>query len=87
MRLEYPFTMESQEPSGFLVQFLDFEEAFTQEETVDECYFNAQEVLSLVIEQRLADGREVPMPSKSDSPHRTPPDVLIHAVDFPGAFI
>jgi antitoxin HicB len=79
MKLEYPFTIEPQESEGFVVQFVDFEEAFTEGRTVEECYFNAQEVLSLVIEQRLADGTEIPPPSESDSPHRTTPDAQTQA--------
>jgi antitoxin HicB len=62
-----------------VVQFVNFEEAFTEGKTVEECYFNAQEVLSLVIEQRLADGTEIPPPSESDSPHRTTPDAQTQA--------
>jgi antitoxin HicB len=79
MRLEYPFTIEPQEPEGFVAQFIDFDEAFTEGKTVEECYFNAQEVLSLVIEQRLADGTEVPPPSASESPHRITPDAQTQA--------
>jgi antitoxin HicB len=30
MKLEYPYTLEPQEGGGFVVQFLDAEEAFTE---------------------------------------------------------
>ncbi len=79
MKLEYPFIID-RDPDGWLVvQFIDFEEAFTQGKTVEECYLNAREVLSLVIEQRMADGAEIPLPGHSDSPHRTTPDAQIQA--------
>ena len=63
MNTAYPYTLEPQEGDGYLVQFVDFEEAFTEGATEEEAAFNAAEVLSLVIEQRLADGRSVPLPS------------------------
>ena len=79
MKLEYPFTI-AHDPDGWLVvQFIDFEEAFTQGRTVEECFFNAQEVLSLVIEQRMANGVAVPLPGSSDSPHRITPDAQTQA--------
>jgi antitoxin HicB len=45
---------------------VDFEEAFTEGATEEEAAFNAAEVLSLVIEQRLADGQSIPWPSPSE---------------------
>jgi antitoxin HicB len=79
MKLEYPFTISEDQDGWLVVQFLDFDEAFTQGKTVEECYFNAQEVLSLVIEQRMADGLEIPLPGDPDAPHRTTPDARIQA--------
>lgn len=63
MNAAYPYAVEPQEGDGFLVQFVDFEEAFTEGATVEEAAFNAAEVLSLVIEQRLADEKPIPPPS------------------------
>jgi antitoxin HicB len=63
MKLEYPYTLEAQKGGGFVVQFVDFKEAFTEAETEEEAAFNAVEVLSLVLEQRMDDGTEIPPPS------------------------
>jgi antitoxin HicB len=63
MKLEYPYTLEPQPEGGFLVQFIDFDEAFTEADTADEAAFNAAEVLSLVLEQRMEDAVEIPKPS------------------------
>ena len=64
MKLEYPYTLEPQETGGFVVQFLDIEEAFTEGANPEECAFNAAEVLTGILEQRLEDGLEIPLPSK-----------------------
>ena len=64
MKLEYPYTLEPQETGGFVVQFLDIEEAFTEGATREECAFNAAEVLTAILEQRLEDGMDIPLPSK-----------------------
>ena len=65
MNTAYPYRLEQQE-GGYVVQFVDFEEAFTEGATEEEAAFNAAEVLSLVIEQRLADSQSIPWPSPSE---------------------
>jgi len=64
MKLEYPYTLEPQDGGGFVVQFLDIEEAFTEGATPEESAFNAAEVLTGILEQRLEDGMEIPLPSQ-----------------------
>lgn len=66
MKIAYPYTIEQQEDGGYLVQFLDIPEAYTEGATVEEATFNAQEVLSLALEQRLADEGTIPTPSRRD---------------------
>ncbi|CDI03071.1 conserved hypothetical protein [Candidatus Competibacter denitrificans Run_A_D11] len=66
MNTAYPYTLEPQEGGGYVVQLVDFEEGFTEGSTEEEAAFNAAEVLSLVIEQRLADGRAIPLPSPGE---------------------
>ncbi|MCU0808554.1 MAG: helix-turn-helix transcriptional regulator [Candidatus Contendobacter sp.] len=66
MNAAYPYTMEPQESGGYLIQFVDLDEAFTEGATEEEAAFNAAEVLSLVIEQRLADGQAIPLPSPDE---------------------
>lgn len=50
--------------AGYLVTFRDIENAFTYGETLDEAIFNAQEVLDLMLLDRLEKDEEIPMPSK-----------------------
>jgi antitoxin HicB len=63
MKIRYPAIFEPQEPSGFFVRFVDIPEAITQGETIEECEFNGAEVLSLILEEYIEEGREVPPPS------------------------
>lgn len=79
MNLCYPAHFEPQEPSGYFVQFIDFKNAITQGETLEECKINAQEVLSLVIEDMIEDGKEIPQPSNSTDAFFIAPDTLIQS--------
>jgi antitoxin HicB len=79
MNLEYPFKIESNGEGGFIVQFVDFEEIFTEGATVEECMGNAREALSGVLEQRMADGEEIPLPSKGRYKYRVVPDARVQA--------
>jgi len=63
MNLSYPYTTKLQTNGSFLVQFVDFEEAFTEGETLEEAAFNAAEVLTGIIAYRLEQGEAIPMPS------------------------
>lgn len=49
---------------GYLVTFRDIENAFTYAETLDEAIFNAQEVLDLMLLDRLEKDEDIPVPSK-----------------------
>lgn len=62
MKFEYPFTL-TREGGKHLVQFVDLEEAFTEGDTLEEAIFNARDVLSMVLAQRIEDGKDVPGPS------------------------
>lgn len=73
MNLAYPYTVEAQESGGFVVQFVDFDEAFTEGETLEEAAFNAAEVLTGIIAYRLEKGEAVPSPSPAgDNPVASP---------------
>jgi len=63
MRIEYPYTTEIQEDGTVLVQFIDFEEAFTEGRTPEEIAFNAAEVLTGIISYRMDKGQSIPAPS------------------------
>ena len=62
MNLNYPYTL-TPEDGGFVVQFVDFEEAFTEGDTKEEAAFNAVEVLTGILAYRLERGEEIPEPS------------------------
>jgi predicted RNase H-like HicB family nuclease len=63
MKIEYPCTIVPDEPTGFLVQFTDIEEAFTGGETFEEAVFNASEVLTGILSYRLDNKTDIPLPS------------------------
>lgn len=63
MNMSYPYTVEAQEGGGFVVQFLDLDEAFTEGETPEEAAFNAAEVLTGILAWRLEQGQAIPAPS------------------------
>jgi len=55
---------------GYNVSFPDFPDAFTYGENLEEALFNAQECLSLVLEDLLAEDKEPPLGSDcSDKDH------------------
>ncbi len=60
--MKTPITQD--EEGNYVVQFLDIEEAFTEGADLEEALFNASEVLSLCLEQRIIDKKEIPEPSK-----------------------
>jgi len=79
MNMAYPYIIEPQEDGGYLVRFVDFPEAYSEGATEEEAAFNAQEVLSLVLEQRLADNGEIPLPSWTDGLPLAAPDAVIQS--------
>lgn len=79
MKLEYPYKLEPQESGGFVVQFLDIEDAFTEGATREECAFNAAEVLTGILEQRLSDGAEIPFPGRHARQPMASPSAAVQA--------
>ncbi len=63
MKIAYPAEIKQDEDGNYVVQFLDLEEAFTEGADLEEALFNASEVLSLCLEQRIADKKDIPNPS------------------------
>ena len=61
MEIRYPAVLKPEE-SGYFVQFVDLEEAFTEGETLDEALFNAAEVLTLTLDARMEEGMSIPDP-------------------------
>ena len=80
MDIHYPAVFEPQEPSGFFVRFVDIPEAITQGETADECAFNAAEVLSLILEEYVETGRQIPFPTPGlENARYIAPDAKVQA--------
>jgi antitoxin HicB len=77
VKIEYPATITRDQDDNYLVEFIDLAEAFTEGESLDEALFNAAEVLTLCLEQRIADKQEIPDPSPAsgDNVFRIIPDV------------
>lgn len=79
MNFEYPFTVEPSENSGFIVQFIDVEEAFTCGETLEECIHNAEEVLTTMLTIRLENDNDIPKPSSGNHKYRVAPSAAVQA--------
>ncbi len=79
MIFEYPFTIKKSADNSYFVKFVDIEEAFTQGETVEECIFNAGEVLNAMLECRLESEDEIPLPSTGNHKYRVAPSAAIQA--------
>ncbi|MHB1573525.1 MAG: type II toxin-antitoxin system HicB family antitoxin [Acidithiobacillus sp.] len=85
MNIAYPYTLEPQSDGGFLVQFVDIEEAFTEGDDEEQASFNAAEVLTGVLAVRLERGEDIPIPSPADGRPVAYPDVGVQAavlIDF-----
>lgn len=79
MNLAYPYTLEPQEGGGFLVQFVDLEEAFTEGATAEEAAFNAAEVLNGILAYRLEHGDTIPDPSVPEERPVASPSASVQA--------
>jgi antitoxin HicB len=64
MDIRYPATVEAQDDGGYLVQFVDLPDTFTEGQTKEEALFNAAEVLSAMLAWRLDEAKDVPPPSR-----------------------
>jgi predicted RNase H-like HicB family nuclease len=62
MKPVYPAEITKDEKGFFFARFLDFDEAITDGESMEEALFNAQEVLTLTIEGRMDEGIAIPDP-------------------------
>ncbi|MEY4910346.1 MAG: hypothetical protein RL761_9 [Pseudomonadota bacterium] len=58
--VKFAAIFEPQPEGGYTVTFPDIPEAITEGDTKDECQHNAQEVLTLCLEQRMDDGETIP---------------------------
>ena len=51
MNIAYPYTLEPQEDGGYLVQFIDLENAFTEGETPEEAALSASLNSTTILEE------------------------------------
>lgn len=66
MNILYPAKISyNSEDNRYMVEFVDFFEAITEGETLEEALFNAAEVLTLTLEGRIDEGLEIPCPSRA----------------------
>ncbi|MFN3595407.1 MAG: hypothetical protein ACK4TK_12110 [Thiobacillaceae bacterium] len=79
MNIAYPYTLKREPEGGFLVQFVDLEEAFTEGETEEQAAFNAAEVLTGVLAVRLEQGENIPRPSPAAGRPVAVPDAPVQA--------
>lgn len=79
MTFDYPFKVEAGDKHGYVVQFLDIEEAITCGETIEECKHNAEEVLTAMLEIRLENDEPIPLPSSVDTGYKVSPSVAVQA--------
>ena len=80
MDIRYPAIL-TPEQGGYVVQFTDLDEAFTEGDTLEEALFNAAEVLTLTLEGRMAEGMDIPAPSaRVAGAHYIAPDAKTQSV-------
>lgn len=79
MKIEYPYTTEPQADGSVLIQFLDFEEGFSEGRTSEEIAFNAAEVLTGIIAYRLDKGQAVPVPSVAPVANHAAPSPAVQS--------
>jgi antitoxin HicB len=65
MEIRYPAKIEKQEDGQFFVQFVDFDDIFTEGQTKEEALFNGVEALSGMLAWKLDAGQDIPGPSKN----------------------
>lgn len=59
----YPAIFHIAEEGGYWISFPDFEECFSQGESIDEAFSVARQSMELAIEDRLDNGMELPTPT------------------------
>jgi antitoxin HicB len=62
--IAYPARFELQPEGGYFVQFLDLENAFTQGDDLSHAELMATEVLTLVLDDLLQEGKPIPLPTQ-----------------------
>lgn len=80
MDIRYPALIEPQQPSGYLVTFVDLADTFTEGASKEEALFNAAEVLSAMLSWRIDNEQPIPDPSPQvENGYYIAPDARIQA--------
>ncbi|MDR0779607.1 MAG: type II toxin-antitoxin system HicB family antitoxin [Pseudomonadales bacterium] len=77
--IRYAAVLEPQPEGGFTVTFPDIPEAITEGDDKDAALFNAVEVLTLCLEQRMEDGETIPAATKVKGAEWVEPAAAIQA--------
>lgn len=77
--VRYAAVLTRQPEGGYTVTFPDIPEAITEGDTRDAALFNAAEVLSLAMEQRIIDGDPLPPASKVKGGVWVEPEATVQA--------
>ena len=81
MEISYPARLTSQVEGGFLVEFVDLVDTFTEGQTQEEALFNAAEVLSGMLAWHMDEGHDIPAPTLDlQEVHYIAPDAKTQAV-------
>ena len=81
MEISYPARLTPQVEGGFLVEFVDLVDTFTEGQTQEEALFNAAEVLSGMLAWHLDEGHDIPAPTLDlQEVHYIAPDAKTQAV-------
>ena len=79
MNIRYPATVE-QQGELFFVQFQDFDNVFTDGETLEDALLNASEALSGMLGWMMDNGKKIPQPSEgAPGTHLIAPDAKTQA--------
>jgi antitoxin HicB len=77
--MDYPITLERDDNGTLLVSFLDFPEAHTFGDDVEEALQRAPDALATAIDAYIKDRRDIPLPSAIVTKHRVMVPALVEA--------
>lgn len=77
--IQYPAILRAQPEGGFTVTFPDLPEAITEGDDRDAALFNAAEVLTLCLEQRMNDGDPIPASRRAKGATSIEPAAAVQA--------
>jgi len=81
MKIEYPAFFEPCAEGGFCITFLDFPEAISEGDSLEEAFYMASEVLDLTLISRMTDKESIPLPrtETGENIYMIAPDAKVQA--------